>query len=353
MINDAQWMNLALIQARAAAAAGEVPVGAVLVCDGQLIATGCNAPIASGDPTAHAEISALRAGAQRLGNYRLQNCELFVTLEPCSMCAGAILHARLKRVVFGATDPKTGAAGSVTNLFAMPQLNHHTQWQGGVQAGSCTELLQDFFKRQRAQQRLYKQQAGRALRDDALRTPEHCFAALPCLPAPTHFVSTLPALAGLRLHYLDSGAALTDRALLCLHGPQDWCLSWRDVICQGRAQGFRVVCPDLIGFGKSDKPKKGAFHTWQKHADIVLALINELDLPDVTLMAPDSMRPLVSLVQAGVPERISATRYSQSNELSQAERAAPFPDAGHQAALRAFAALVSHPVFPAAAATIR
>ena len=124
--DDAHFMRLAIEQARLAAAAGEVPVGAVLVRAGQVIATGRNAPIAGHDPTAHAEIAALRAGAAALGNYRLDGCTLYVTLEPCTMCAGAMLHARLARVVYGAADAKTGAAGSVANPFADPRLNHQT-----------------------------------------------------------------------------------------------------------------------------------------------------------------------------------------------------------------------------------
>ena len=124
-------MRLALAEARAAADAGEVPVGAVVVKDGRVIATGRNAPIAAHDPTAHAEIVALRAAAEALSNYRLDGCQLFVTLEPCAMCAGAMLHARLARVVYGAAEPKTGAAGSVLDLFALAPLNHQTQVQGG------------------------------------------------------------------------------------------------------------------------------------------------------------------------------------------------------------------------------
>src|SRR5690606_18022440 len=135
--------------ARAAAAAGEVPVGAVLVKDGEIIARGRNAPIAQHDPSAHAEMAALRAGAQRLGNYRLDGCTLYVTLEPCAMCSGAMLHARLDRVVYGAPDPKTGAAGSVLDLFASPQLNHQTVVQGGVLAEPAAALLRDFFKPRR------------------------------------------------------------------------------------------------------------------------------------------------------------------------------------------------------------
>src|SRR5659263_702557 len=126
-MRDAVFMQLALEQARAAAAAGEVPVGAVVVRGGQVIATGRNAPIDGHDPTAHAEIVALRAAAQALGNYRLDECELFVTLEPCAMCSGAMLQARLKRVVFGAPDPKTGAAGSVINLLSLIHISEPTR----------------------------------------------------------------------------------------------------------------------------------------------------------------------------------------------------------------------------------
>lgn len=143
-------MALALQEAQRAADAGEVPVGAVLVKDGQVIATGRNTPVAQHDPSAHAEINALRAGAAALGNYRLDGCELFVTLEPCAMCAGAMLHSRLARVVFGAADPKTGAAGSVLDLFAEPKLNHHTRVQGGVLADDCSALLQRFFQQRRS-----------------------------------------------------------------------------------------------------------------------------------------------------------------------------------------------------------
>ncbi|MGZ8255116.1 MAG: tRNA adenosine(34) deaminase TadA [Burkholderiaceae bacterium] len=139
------FMRLALDQAHNAWALAEVPVGAVVVKDGQVIATGFNQPIGNSDPTAHAEIQAMRAAADLLGNYRLSHCELYVTLEPCSMCAGAMQHARIKRVVFGAGDPKTGACGSVVNLFAEPKLNHHTQVRGGVLAQDSASLLSTFF----------------------------------------------------------------------------------------------------------------------------------------------------------------------------------------------------------------
>ena len=153
-MRDIILMQQALSQAQNARLLGEVPVGALVVKDGAVIATGFNQPIGTHDPTAHAEIMALRAAAALLGNYRLPGCELFVTLEPCAMCAGAMLHARLARVVFGATDPKTGAGGSVINLFEQAQINHQTELVGGVLADRCGALLKDFFaERRRLQQR--------------------------------------------------------------------------------------------------------------------------------------------------------------------------------------------------------
>jgi tRNA(adenine34) deaminase len=151
-MDDAIYMRQALDQARNAWALGEVPVGAIVVKDGEIIATGFNQPIGTHDPTAHAEIMALRAAAAILGNYRLPGCELFVTLEPCAMCSGAMLHARLARVVYGASDPKTGACGSIVNLFEQNQLNHHTELVGGVMAQECGALLKEFFAERRAQQ---------------------------------------------------------------------------------------------------------------------------------------------------------------------------------------------------------
>ena len=149
MSGDTHWMRLALQQAEEARLHGEVPVGAVLVRDGELVASGFNQPIALHDPSAHAEMLALRAAGQILQNYRLPGLELFVTLEPCAMCAMALLHARVSRVVFAAADPKTGAAGSVLDLFAQPQLNHHTSVTRGVLAEESAALLQAFFRERR------------------------------------------------------------------------------------------------------------------------------------------------------------------------------------------------------------
>ena len=151
---DATAMRIALDQARNAWLVGEVPVGAVIVRAGKVIATGYNRPITEHDPTAHAEIVALRHAAQLLSNYRLPECELYVTLEPCAMCAMALMHARLKRVVFGARDPKTGAAGSVVDLFEEGRLNHHTVVEGDVMGEECGAMLREFFAERREQYRL-------------------------------------------------------------------------------------------------------------------------------------------------------------------------------------------------------
>lgn len=146
--SDIDFMNEALALADEAAALGEVPVGALVVKDGMVIGRGCNQPIGRHDPTAHAEVIALRDAAAREGNYRLTGAELFVTLEPCAMCAGAIMHARIARVVFGAADPKTGACGSVVNLFDS-SLNHHAVVVGGVLAAACGARLSSFFSERR------------------------------------------------------------------------------------------------------------------------------------------------------------------------------------------------------------
>ena len=166
-MTDADYMRQAIELARQAEQCGEVPVGAVVVKDGTIIGRGFNAPISRHDPSAHAEMQALRDAAQHLGNYRLVGCELFVTLEPCVMCIGAMFHARIARVVYGARDPKTGAAGSVLNLFSdfphpnpppegegtVVRLNHHARIEGGVLAEECGRVLSDFFAARRAQQR--------------------------------------------------------------------------------------------------------------------------------------------------------------------------------------------------------
>ncbi len=372
---DGQFMALALAQARQAADAGEVPVGAVVVRNGEVIATGRNAPVASHDPTAHAEIAALRAAAARLGNYRLDGCTLYVTLEPCAMCSGAMLHARLQRVVYGAPDAKTGAAGSVLDLFAQPRINHQTALVGGVLAAECGELLSAFFQNRRQASRA----AASPLRDDALRTPHERFENLPGYPWAPHHVHDLPALAGLRMHYLDEGPVQAPLTWLCLHGNPAWSYLYRRMIPVLLRAGGRVVAPDMPGFGKSDKLKRDAAHSFSWHRQVLLEFIERLDLRNVVLVvqdwggllgltlpmdAPHRYRGLLVMnttlatgdapLSAGFmawremcarnPDFDVARLLARGNpHLSVAECAAynaPFPDRGHRAALRAFPPMV-------------
>ncbi len=378
MIADEGFMQLALDQARAAGEAGEVPVGAVLVHGGKVIATGRNAPLQGHDPTAHAEIAALRAGAKCLGNYRLDGCTLYVTLEPCAMCSGAMLHARLARVVFGAADPKTGAAGSVLDLFANPRLNHQTQVLGGVLAEDCGALLEGFFKNRRTEQRT-RALAAHPLRQDALRTPDARFAELPGYPWAPHYVSDLPALAGLRMHTLDEGPRDAPLTWLCLHGNPAWSYLYRHMLPVFLAAGHRVVAPDLIGFGKSDKPKKDAAHQFAWHRQVLLEFIERLDLQRCVLVVQDWGGILGLTLPMAMPDRFAGllamnTLLATGEQplspgflawremcaqkpqfgvgrllgrgnphMSEAECAAydaPFPDAGYRAATRAFPQLV-------------
>jgi tRNA(adenine34) deaminase len=148
-MNDLEYLQAAIAQANAAQEAGEVPVGAVIVRDGEIIATGRNRMITDHDPTAHAEIAALRAAGIALGNYRLEGCDLYCTLEPCAMCAGAILHARIRRLVYAASDPKAGACGSVLGVMNHPQLNHRVEVASGLLAEECGAILTAFFRSRR------------------------------------------------------------------------------------------------------------------------------------------------------------------------------------------------------------
>ena len=380
--NDHDAMRLALAEARAAAAAREVPGGAVVVQDGRLIATGRNAPIGQHDPTAHAEIAALRAAARALGNYRLDGCTLYVTLEPCAMCAGAMLHARLARVVYGAPDPRTGAAGSVLDVFGQARLNHQTQVQGGVLAEEGGRLLRAFFEARRGN--------PSPLRDDALRTPDAAFEGLPDYPWEPHFVSGLPALAGLRMHDLDEGPRDAAQTWLCLHGNPSWSYLYRHLIQSLSAAGQRVIAPDLIGFGKSDKPKKEGTHRFGWHRQVLLEFIEQLDLQHVVLVVQDWGGLLGLTLPMARPERYQgllvmntllatgdmplspgfvawremcakkpaydiARLFARGNpQLTAAEcaaYAAPFPNAGFRAALRAFPAMVAEQLQDEGAAT--
>jgi tRNA(adenine34) deaminase len=341
-MDDAAAMRLALARAFEAAAAGEVPVGAVVLCRGQVIAAGRNAPIGMHDPSAHAEIVALRAAALALGNYRLDDCELFVTLEPCAMCVGAMLHARLKRVVFGAFDPKTGAAGSVLNLLANPQLNHHTLVSGGVLAEDCAEMLQIFFKQQRQQRAL----VASPIREDALRSPPGCFDGLHPMPGQTNFVSDLPALCGLRLHYASAGHSDASPTYVCLHGADSWSQIWREFMQERADQGKPVMAVDLIGFGKSDKLKKASAYSNAWHLQVLVELLVRLNLSQVVLLEPagDTLPGVAENETLGqallslCPERVLRRESVAVAALNASDANAPYPDSGHRASQRALKA---------------
>ena len=329
-MTDDAWMALALIEASAAAEMGEVPVGAVLVKDGVLIAAGRNAPIAQHDPSAHAEINAMRAGAAMLGNYRLDGCELFVTLEPCVMCAGAMLHARLARVVFGAADPKTGAAGSVVDLFGEQRLNHHTTVQGGVLEAPCSALLQTFFRGRRDIARL----SAEPLRDDALRTPAERFVGLPDYPLAPCWICDLPSLRGWRMHYVDTTPVSHEPTLLCLHGPGEWSYLYRHLLT---APGPRMLAPDLIGFGMSDKPKRVSAHRFDWHCDVLIEWLDRLQPGPIVLVHSLAATDLATLLVAAAPQRfLGRLAAPDGGEMSVLASHAPFPSPGHGAALRAF-----------------
>lgn len=339
---DSAFLRLALAQAQAASVAGEVPVGAVLVHQGQVIATGHNRVIADCDPSAHAEIVALRQAGRYLGNYRLQDCELFVTLEPCAMCAGAIAHARLARVVYGVRDSRAGAAGSVLNVLQGSGISHQpigvcvqdvADFDVTLQA-DLQSLLPDFFQAKR-------QAAPWPLRPDALRTPESCFAAWPETTA-TRYIKDLPVLAGLRLHYWDSEAnADTQQPIMvCLHDGLTWSQDFSDFFAQQRGCA-RVLVLDLPGFGRSDKPKK-----WQKidapawWAQVVREWLQAVAPKAVQagqvqwVFASDNHPLLVPLQSALPPQKTLPCSIDLPRDRPWSD--APYPDAGHNKAQQAW-----------------
>jgi tRNA(adenine34) deaminase len=380
-----RYLGLALAQARLAAKQGEVPVGAVLVHAGGVIAQAHNSPIARCDATAHAEVQAIRVACEKLGNYRLEDCDLYVTLEPCAMCAGAIVNARIRRVIYAAPEPKTGAAGSVLDVFASPA-NHHTQAINAskiianslIYKKASEEIIQNFFSERRSQQKL-KATMNHPLRDDALRTPDSLFENLPGYDFAPNYLSDLPALAGLRMHYLDVGDRSAQTTYLCLHGNPAWSYLYRKMIPIFAATGARVVAPDMVGFGKSDKPKKDSFHSFTWHRQCLLEFVERLDLKNVVLVvqdwggilgltlphaAPQRYQSLLVMntalacgdvplsdgfkawreMCANKPDFDIARLFSRGDpQMTPAECAAymaPFPDPGHRAATRAFPPMV-------------
>lgn len=289
-----EFIQAAIAQAEAAARAGEVPVGAVVVKDGRIIATGHNAPISTHDPTAHAEIVALRAAGKALQNYRLDDCDLYVTLTPCPMCSGAIQHARIRRVVV------------VEEYLAE---------------------LQQFFQTKRQLQT----QTRQPLREDALRTPDKCFAPF---AAECPWTSRYHYVEGLRMHYWDESNACdgnpVQKVLLAVHGRMGWGYQFRAVIAPLVQAGWRVVVPDLIGFGRSDKPKKHTInpltllHEWAKALHLspqhTTLWVQDWDIP------ADLAAPLAATVVRleDMPHRHAVPPQTPAYQ-------APFPDKGHRA----------------------
>ena len=387
-LDDAHYLQLALQQARMAAQAGEVPVGAVVVsASGKVLGQGHNRTIANHDPSAHAEILALRAAAARCANHRLEGCTLYVTLEPCAMCSGALLHARLARVVYAVADPKTGAAGSVLNLFDQHALNHQTACQAFAPKTTedmalrdhCAAILQTFFQQRRLCQTALRQQPlHAALREDALRLPPDHFASVAPLQAIRHWSRFVllndpeqPASPPWRMHVLDTAPHdLTRPAILLLHGYASYSLLWQDLVTPLHTLGWRVLAPDLPGHGLSDKPKKAQRHSLAWHAALLRQWLAQVqfaqhahraailhdsaicllpELASATLSASSSPPPsFFDHVICLQPQEHAAWREACRLRprfdldahwaLTPAEAAsgcwsAPWPDAGHRAAL--------------------
>lgn len=332
--DDVHFMKLALAQARTAATAGEVPVGAIVVRAGQVIATGQNTVLTHTDPTAHAEINALRAAAKVVGNYRLEDCTLYVTLEPCTMCSGALLNARIRRVVFGAHEPKTGAVSSVVSLFSHPQLNHQTQWQAGVLAHECAAVMQDFF----AQRRQLQQQNKTPLRDDALRPSDEVWRACDLPLAWSCFETQWPSLQGLRLHWFDNHKPARPEApqRVYLHGLDTWSACHLTTLSSDQA----AIALDLPGFGLSDKPKKESAHSLAWHVSVLSDFFKHAAPQAKQLWVPLSLQGLCAPLQHAMPH-VQVSVVSPEPTVANALLAnAPYPDQGHQAGPRALRALL-------------
>lgn len=347
-------MQAALAQSELAAASGEVPIGAVVVQGDRIIGLGHNAPISLSDPCAHAEIIALRAASQHLGNYRLDDCELYVTLEPCVMCAGAIAHARIRRLIYGAPEPKTGAVGSVLNVLADTRLSHHTQVTSGVLPEVCAQKVQDFFIARRARAK----EKHEPLREDALRVPLSDFACTQsAYPWQPRTLQALPSLQGLRLHYVYEGPCDAKRTVLLVHGQPTWGYWFRHWIAPLIAAGVRVLVPDCIGYGKSDKPKKNDTVDALQHARILQELLQHHDCQEVFIVGQGWSIPLVKqlmqderriaqgLLLLSPPHKLQKNSTHQISDLLRADNPymsdevlsayrAPFPNKGHCAALQ-------------------
>lgn len=264
------FMQLALEQAKLGELAGEIPVGAVVVSNGSVVGRGHNRTIIDCDPTAHAEVVALRQAALAIGSHRLANCSLYVTLEPCPMCLGAVFHSRIGSLFFGAYDPKGGACGSVLDLASQPKLNHHCSVQGGIAQSECAQALSGFFERLRSQ----KRQVHRPLREDALRVMQGALDGfMPGVRAVA--MDDLESAKGLRVHLWttpDTASVPEHGLVLCLHGATSWACMFRELLQAAPVPGVAVWAIDLPGHGQSDKTKTG----WEFDRKFQLALLSEV-----------------------------------------------------------------------------
>ena len=381
---DTFFLQQALQQALTASRLGEVPVGAVVISpSGKVLGQGYNRTISDRDPCAHAEILALRAAAQAVDNHRLEGCTLYVTLEPCAMCSGALLHARITRAVYAVSDPKTGAAGSVLDLFAHSAMNHQTRCEaytpkdaeGLALQDACAEVLREFFRERRMAHHDLRRNPGHApLREDALRPSEKRFSnidSLETLRPWSGFVllsdpEEEPGSTPWRMHVIDTVPDDCSRpAVLLLHGYASYSLLWARLIPLLHAAGWRVLAPDLPGHGKSDMPKKiqrhhPAWHAallqqwlqqahFSRHANraVILHDSASLFLPTLAASVPDIFPAQVIHLH---PEESAAAWRQHCQQrttfdldahwaLDEAEAAsgawsAPWPDAGHRAALQ-------------------
>lgn len=331
--DDAHFMREALAEAKRGAGQGEVPVGAVVVHQGQIIARAHNAPISGHDPTAHAEMQALRQAAQHQGNYRLEDCTLYVTLEPCAMCSGAILHARLQRVVYGAPEPRTGAAGSVIHLFDSP-LNHQTQVTAGVLADEAAGLMQDFFARRRDAQQKNKI----PLKDDALRCDDPSLAS-----AWSRYAQDWPSLHGWRLHWLDN--RLDGSAVLYLSDADHWSVAYAHILKEAAQRHQHAFALDWLGLGLSDKPKKEAVYNAQLHAHVLMDFLRQHPVHELRASRTEAARlqPILLALQALLdastttpPAAIPTVVWIEPPRMDAALASAPYPDRGHEAGRRAW-----------------
>jgi tRNA(adenine34) deaminase len=327
-------------------------VGAVVVYQGQPIAKGYNRVIADHDPSAHAEIVALRAAGQFLGNYRLQECQLYVSLEPCAMCAGAIAHARIQRVVYGAAEPRAGAAGSVLDVLQASGISHRPQALCAQTAAGAdpallrqlAALLPDFFQTKRREQA----KASSPLHPAAVRTADTCFASLDSTNQPVSFYChDLPALAGLRMHFWDSGdcssafaQALTTSVDLCLHDGDGWSQDFAEYYA-AQCAVQRILVPDLPGFGRSDKWKKRTAYSAQSWLEVLAQWLHQrvpqaLAQGQLRIVVPSPAHPLLPLLMQALPAQHRPPVHLAPRTAHRPWQQLPYPDAGHKAGLLAW-----------------